>query len=432
VKNALARFGIPLALLVACLGLVTYPAVAQEGPAAAPAPPPPLVIIDGVPVTAAAFDTYIDQTHGSELMLKMVAARLIWQEAKRQGLKLSTEALEQAIVADKSDHGTEADFRAALHEKGLDWATYRKRKQLDIALTELREREASVPDEDMQAYYDEHKEELAVVPRAHVHQIVLDDVAAAYAAAEKAKASDDFAAVARELSTDEESREKGGDLGWVAADDVASDALRSRIFSIELNQVSAPIEADGKFCIVKVDERVAGGVPPFDAVKEQIQHELLPEYVRSEDGYVRMLLRQANIAVSAQRYAWLKDVIEDAKHVQIYVAGERIRARPLRLQNGGLLVPAREVLTALQADTKWDPDTRTYTATRGEGSLELTVDEASARVNGRIGAIPWPPRMVEGKLYVPPRLVMDAFGGSVKYNTPEYRLDLKLEPDEDE
>jgi len=432
VKNALARFGIPLALLVACLGLITCPALAQEAAAEQPAPPPPLVTIDGVPITTAALDTYIDQTHGSELLLKMVAARLIWQEAKRQGLKLSTEALERAIVVDKSDYGTEADFRAALHEKGLDWATYRKRKQLDIALTELREREASVPEEDMKAYYDEHKEDLAVIPRAHVHQIVLDSAAAAYAAAERAKASDDFAAVARELSTDEESREKGGDLGWVAADDVAGDALRSRIFSIELNQVSAPIEANGKFCIVKVDERIAGGVQPFDAVKEQIQRELLSDFVRSEDGYVRMLMRKANVTVPAERYAWLKDVIEDAKHVQIHVVGERIRARPLRLKDGGLLVPAREVLTALQADTKWDADTRTYTATRDEGSIELTVDEPSARVNGRVGAIPRPPRMVEGKLYVPPRLVMRAFGGSVKYNTLEYRLDLRLEPDEDE
>jgi len=58
------------------------------------------------------------------------------------------------------------------------------------------------------------------------------------------------------------------------------------------------------------------------------------------------------------------------------------------------------------------------------------VDEPSARINGRAGAIPRPARMVEGKLYVPPRTVVEALGGAVKYNAPDYRLDIQPEPEE--
>jgi foldase protein PrsA len=402
---------------------------AQEEPEATPEPA--LVTIDGTPITPDELDAYTDRMYGSTLLTNMVKVRLVWQEFQRQGLKLRTEDLERAIVEDKSDYGTEADFRAALHEGGLDFATYRRRKQFELGLKMLREKEASVPQEALAAYYDEHKDEFMVVPRAHVHQIVLDSVAAAYAAAERAKGADDFAAVARELSVDDETKEKGGDMGWVNAEDIASDALRERAFGVALNEVSAPVEADGRFYVLLVSERVDGGPRPLAEVRGQIRDKLLPGFVRSEDGYVRLLMRRAKIGVGATKYAWLKEVVEDAKHVHIYVGGERVRARPLRLEGGALLVPAREVLTALQADMAWDAETRTLTATRGEGSIELTVDAASARINGQVGAISRPARMVEGRLYIPPRLAGRALGAPVKYDELEYRLNIALEPDED-
>jgi len=430
-NSPLVRSSIVLALSVACLGVVVCGVFAQQEPEAAPEPPPPLVTIDGTPITADEFDGYIDAMHSSRLLLKMVKARLIWEQAKRTGVKVSTEELERAVVVDKSDYGTEADFRAALHDRGLDYATYRQRNKLDVVLQRLRENEASVPDAELRAYYDAHNDEFMVVPKAHVHQIVLDSVADAYAAAERAKRAPDFAALARELSLDEETREKGGDMGWIAAEDMKSDALRDRVFALELNQVSAPIEADGRFHIVFVTERVDGGPQPLDAVGKQIREKLLPDFMRSEGAYIRMLIRKANITVSAPKYAWLAEVVEDAKHVQLYVGGERLRARPLRLEGGALLVPARPVLTALQADMEWDADTRMLTATRGEGSIELTVGEASARVNGQVGAIAQPAQMVDGKLYVPPRLVAGALGAEVKYRPLEYRLDIQPEPDEE-
>ncbi|MFQ5811479.1 MAG: peptidyl-prolyl cis-trans isomerase [Armatimonadota bacterium] len=428
-KNPLVRLSIPVALSLICLWSVGGAVWAQQEPEETPEPP--LVTIDGTPITPDELDTYIDRMYSSELLLKMVKARLVWQEFRRQRLKLRTEDLERAIVEDKSDYGTEADFQAALHEKGLDSATYRRRKQFELGLQMLREKEASVPEQDLAAYYDEHKDEFAVVPRAHVRQIVLDSVAAAYAAAERAKGAEDFAAVARELSVDEETKEKGGDVGWVNAADIGNDALRERVFSVGLNEVSTPVEADGRFYVLLVSERVDGGPRPLDEVRGQIRDKLLPDFVRSEDGYVRMLMRKAKIGVASAKHAWLKEVIEDAKHVHIYVGGERLRARPLRLEDGALLVPAREVLTALQAEMEWDADTRSLTATRGEGSIELTVDAASARVNGQLGAIPQPARMVEGKLYVPPRLVGRALGAPAKYDALEYRLNIALEPDED-
>jgi hypothetical protein len=39
--------------------------------------------------------------------------------------------------------------------------------------------------------------------------------------------------------------------------------------------------------------------------------------------------------------------------------------------------------------------------------------------------------MVEGRLYIPPRLAGRALGAPVKYDELEYRLNIALEPDED-
>ncbi len=431
-RNPLVRSSIAVALCLSCLWLLAGPVWAQQEPEAAPPPPPPLVTIDGKPITPSDFENYVAQMHSSELLLWMVGVRLVWQEAKRQGVKVTTEELERAIIVDKSDYGAEADFRAALNEGGLDYATYRRRKHLDVVLRKLREKEASVPESELRSYYEAHKDEFTVVPKAHVHQIVLGSVDAAYAAAERVKGAEDFGSVAREVSIDEATKDEGGDRGWITAEDAANEVLWDRMLQVELNEVSAPVEADGRFYLLRVTERVDGGLQPYDAVTAQIRKKLLPDWMRSEGAYVRMLMRQAKISVQTPRYSWLSRVIEDAKHVRLYVGGERLRAYPQRLEDGALLVPARPVLTALQADMKWDADTRMLTATRGTRSLELTVGETSARINGQVGAIARPARMVGGKLYVPPRLVTRALGGSVKYDPREYRLDIEPEAEEEQ
>ncbi|GAG04139.1 unnamed protein product, partial [marine sediment metagenome] len=264
---------------------------AQQEPAAAEQAQQPLVTLDGKPITRAEFDDYVDRMHSGKLLLQMAVERLVWREAKRQAVKVTPRELEQAIVADKSNYATEDDFNAALHENGLDLAAYRKLKYLELTVEKLREKDAAVPEPELQRYYARNKDEFTVIARAHVHQIVVASIETAYAAVERVKGGDDYAAVARDVSIDEATKDEGGDRGWVTLEEIENEKLADAVFGLKLNEVGAPVEVDGRFCVLLVTERVEGGVQPYEAARSQIRDKLLPLWTRSEDGYSRMLMR---------------------------------------------------------------------------------------------------------------------------------------------
>ncbi len=70
------------------------------------------------------------------------------------------------------------------------------------------------------------------------------------------EAGEDFAAVAKEVSEDPVSAEKGGDLGWIAADNKRFPAdVVSKAFELAPGQLSEPIETEQGIYLITVEEK---------------------------------------------------------------------------------------------------------------------------------------------------------------------------------
>ena len=70
---------------------------------------------------------------------------------------------------------------------------------------------------------------------------------------EELKKGASFAAVARQFSQ-APTAARGGDLGWVQADDLAPE-LRSTVEGLEQGQVTGPIQSEGGYYIVLLRDR---------------------------------------------------------------------------------------------------------------------------------------------------------------------------------
>ncbi len=68
------------------------------------------------------------------------------------------------------------------------------------------------------------------------------------------EAGEDFATVAKEVSDDTQTAEKGGDLGWVFKGQMG-DAFDNIAFSLEPGEISKPFEMNGGYAIVQVEEK---------------------------------------------------------------------------------------------------------------------------------------------------------------------------------
>jgi parvulin-like peptidyl-prolyl isomerase len=74
---------------------------------------------------------------------------------------------------------------------------------------------------------------------------------------ERLNAGEDFAAVATEMSSDTATKDKGGEKGWVALEELEA-SYAAKVFALEVGQRSEPLEGTGGFLIIEVEEKQAG------------------------------------------------------------------------------------------------------------------------------------------------------------------------------
>jgi len=131
----------------------------------------------------------------------------------------------------------------------------------------------TVTEEAIQAAYDaQYNAESAQTEYSAAHILVATEEEA-QAVIERLSAGEDFAALAQELSTDTGSGAAGGDLGWFTAD-MMVEPFGTAVTTLEPGVVSAPVETQFGWHVIRVNESRQQQLPPLDLVRAQIEGEL--------------------------------------------------------------------------------------------------------------------------------------------------------------
>ncbi len=142
-----------------------------------------------------------------------------------------------------------------------------------------------VAPEDVQAYYDEHSEQFQRRGRVKFRHILVPTRAQADAARSRVLGGDDFASVAREVSTDAATKSAGGLMASVALGDGVPGTSMDAAFvesvsKWKVGEVTDPIQSDMGWHVAYIEEKVEAGTKPLEEVREQIEKSLLPEKTR--------------------------------------------------------------------------------------------------------------------------------------------------------
>ena len=137
-----------------------------------------------------------------------------------------------------------------------------------------------VTDEELHAAYDEEKQRFQTTEERKARHILIpiaegqEDAARKQADAieERLKKGEDFAKVAKEVSTDAGSKDQGGDLGWISRGTLTG-PFEDTLFAMKAGEVSAPIRTDQGLHIIRVDELRSGDLQPFETVRDELAAE---------------------------------------------------------------------------------------------------------------------------------------------------------------
>ena len=161
-------------------------------------------------------------------------------------------------------------------------------------------------EEELKQAYDAEKERLRMPRRYRLSQIFIaagPDKKAAGTRAQELRASleeepAEFVAMAKRNSNDAASAARGGDLGWLAADEIRP-AIRSAVAPLGKGQISPPVEEPEGFHIVRVDEVREAGPASFEEVREQLAVALRNRRAAlNRESYLAGLLAKEPVSVN--------------------------------------------------------------------------------------------------------------------------------------
>lgn len=150
----------------------------------------------------------------------------------------------------------------------------------------------NISDDELKSYYDQNTDKFKKDEKVRVNLIKIDvgesdspkDLKKKKALAAKAlariKKGEDFEKVAKEMSEDERTKNRGGNTGLFSRGKRASlygEAFEDKAFSLELNKVSDVFEAKGGLYIIKVVDKKPMEQEPFEAVKQRIERTMKTE-----------------------------------------------------------------------------------------------------------------------------------------------------------
>jgi peptidyl-prolyl cis-trans isomerase D len=216
----------------------------------------------------------------------------------------------------KQIHPSEAELKA-FYERNK--ATYNnsipeKRKVRYVVLDTAKiMAETSVSPQDLEAYYDQHREDYRVPEQVSVSHILIKtplpgpdgkvDPKGVEEARKKAedvlkqlKAGGNFAELAKKYSEDPGSGKNGGSLGFIGRGRTVPE-FEKAAFSLPKGSTSELVQSSYGFHIIRVDDKQAAHVKTLDEVKDQIEGTIREQKAaQATSNQVNGLLGQARTA----------------------------------------------------------------------------------------------------------------------------------------
>lgn len=107
-----------------------------------------------------------------------------------------------------------------------------------------------------------------------------------------------------------------------------------------------------------------------------------------------------------------------AREITVMVEGKKLALdTPPMIVEGRILVPFRELLESMGVAVAWEEASRTVLAETGNTSVRLPIGRPQAFVNGQGVKLDVPALIVNGRTLVPLRFLGEAFGREVAWNS---------------
>jgi foldase protein PrsA len=206
-------------------------------------------------------------TGGASVVEQIIQEKLVDQEAAKNNVTVTPAEIDTEIAKIRERMGGELKFQEALTANNLTLEQLRDYQDFRVKVTKLLKPQITLQEETVKAFFEENKSQFDK-RQVHARHILVDTEEEAKAIKAQLEGGADFAALAKEKSTEPAAKESGGDLGTFGAGAMLP-AFENVVFNLKVNEISAPFQTDYGWHVAQVLE-TKGTAPTFESQKTEV------------------------------------------------------------------------------------------------------------------------------------------------------------------
>lgn len=261
-----------------------------------------LVTANGYKVTKGELDAKLEgQPVAGQVLRSMVEQALVFQYAKDHNITVTPAEID-AKIAEIKQRLSDQQLDMALKQQGMTQQDLRDILQQQLIVKKAVDATIHVSDKQLSDYLAQNHALLDQPAQVRARHILVSSLATAQMIEAKLKAGGDFAALAKQYSTDPGTKDKGGELGFFTQGAMVKE-FSDVAFSMKPGQTSQPVKSPYGWHIIQVEERKPAMVATIANSRQKILDNMLSAQEQMQyPTFMEKLMDGANIQVSDPQY----------------------------------------------------------------------------------------------------------------------------------
>jgi len=262
-----------------------------------------LVSASGYKVTKGELDAKLEkQPVAGQVLRSMVEQNLVFQYAKDHNITVTDAEIDQKI-ADIKARLSDAQLQQALQQQGMTEQDLRDILRQQLIIKKAVDATIHVTDKQLSDYLAQNHALLDQQAQVRARHILVGTLATAQMIESKFKSGGDFAALAKQYSTDPGTKDKGGELGFFTKGAMVKE-FSDAAFSMKPGQTSAPVHSPYGWHIIQVEETKPAMVATVANSRQKILDNMLAAQEQTQyPAFMDKVMQGANISVQDPQYA---------------------------------------------------------------------------------------------------------------------------------
>jgi foldase protein PrsA len=253
-------------------------------------------------ISRADFDHKLESSPaGKQVLTQMVQQALVDQYGRDQKIDVSQADIDKKEADIKAKYAP-GQFDQILKQQGMTEADVQNILRQQIVIEKAVAPNVHVTDADIKSYFDKNHSLLDKPEQVRARHILVADPKTAAEVEAKLKSGGDFAALAKQYSSDTSTKDKGGELGYFGKGQMVP-AFQDAAFSLPVGQISQPVKSPFGYHIIQVEEKKPAQKATFASSHDQIRDQLTQQQQAQQvPVFLQQLRQKANIQVYDDRY----------------------------------------------------------------------------------------------------------------------------------